>query len=51
MQRVAHRTLALAVTTLLTTSMSAAAQEYAGREKLRAQFPLPEKNARRNWSA
>jgi alkyl sulfatase BDS1-like metallo-beta-lactamase superfamily hydrolase len=37
MQRLARRTLALAVTTLLTTCISAAAQEYSGREKLRAQ--------------
>jgi alkyl sulfatase BDS1-like metallo-beta-lactamase superfamily hydrolase len=37
MQRFARRTLALAVTTLLTTCISAAAQEYSGREKLRAQ--------------
>jgi alkyl sulfatase BDS1-like metallo-beta-lactamase superfamily hydrolase len=37
MQRLARRTLTLAVTTLLTTCISAAAQEYSGREKLRAQ--------------
>ena len=37
MQRLARRALALAVTTLLTTCISAAAQEYSGREKLRAQ--------------
>lgn len=37
MQRFARRTLALAVTTLLATCISAAAQEYSGREKLRAQ--------------
>jgi alkyl sulfatase BDS1-like metallo-beta-lactamase superfamily hydrolase len=37
MQRLAHRTLALTVTSLLASCMSAAAQEYAGREKLRAQ--------------
>src|SRR4051812_38713272 len=37
MQRCTRRTLALAVATLLTTCMSAAAQEYSGREKLRAQ--------------
>ena len=37
MPRFARRTLALAVTTLLTTCISTAAQEYSGREKLRAQ--------------
>lgn len=37
MQRFARRTLALSVTTLLTTCISAAAQDYSGREKLRAQ--------------
>jgi alkyl sulfatase BDS1-like metallo-beta-lactamase superfamily hydrolase len=37
MQRFARRTLALAVTTLLIACISAAAQEYSGREKLRAQ--------------
>ena len=37
MQRFACRTLTLSVTTLLTTCMSAAAQDYSGREKLRAQ--------------
>ena len=37
MQRLAGRTLALTVTTLLTSCLSAAAQEYAGRDKLRAQ--------------
>jgi alkyl sulfatase BDS1-like metallo-beta-lactamase superfamily hydrolase len=37
MQRVARRTLALTVSTLLTTCIAAAAQDYSGREKLRAQ--------------
>jgi alkyl sulfatase BDS1-like metallo-beta-lactamase superfamily hydrolase len=37
MQRFARRTLALAVTTFLAASISAAAQDYSGREKLRAQ--------------
>lgn len=37
MQRLAYRTSALAVTMLLAWCISAAAQEYAGREKLRAQ--------------
>ena len=37
MQRLAGRTLALTVTTLVASCVSAAAQEYAGREKLRAQ--------------
>ena len=37
MQRLARRTLALAITTLMATCMCAAAQEYSGREQLRAQ--------------
>ena len=37
MQRFARRCLALALTTLLAPCISAAAQEYSGREKLRAQ--------------
>jgi alkyl sulfatase BDS1-like metallo-beta-lactamase superfamily hydrolase len=37
MHRFARRTLALAVTALFASCMSAAAQEYSGREKLRAQ--------------
>jgi alkyl sulfatase BDS1-like metallo-beta-lactamase superfamily hydrolase len=37
MQRLARRALALAITTLIASCTSASAQEYAGREKLRAQ--------------
>lgn len=37
MQALAHRTSALAVTMLFASCVSAAAQDYAGREKLRAQ--------------
>ena len=37
MQALAYRTSALAVTMLVASGVSAGAQDYAGREKLRAQ--------------